>query len=358
MRSARVSRDVPGEFQAVSSEQWEGVVDRFADASLYQTSVYGSVSWGEHQVERWILGDGDAAAAMAMVRVVAVPFLRVGVAYVRWGPCCQLRGERWSEDAFARVIRALVSEYVEKRGLLLRLTPHVFADDQQAVRALEILRNEGFAQEGSAPYRTVRVGLDASRESLRRGLAHKWRNQLNAAERNGLEIHEGTSDLLFAQFRQLYEQMMTRKQFETSVDVAEFGRMQALLPERQKMHILIGVKNGVAQSGVIASSIGETGIYLLGATGDAGRNSKASYLLQWHMMGRLQERGCRWYDLGGINPDTNPGVFHFKQGMGGVEASHIGAFARRSGWASTWAVAGGEKARAVAKKLRRVSARG
>jgi len=353
-RSVRLlGRDVSGELQAVPRDEWEGVVDRFADASLYQTSVYGSVSWAEHQVERWILREGGTVAAMAMVRVIAVPFLRVGVAYVGWGPCCQLRGEAWSTEAFARVIRALVTKYVEKRGLLLRLTPHVFADAPHAPQALEILRAEGFGHDDVAPYRTVRVDLDVSVEELRRRLAHKWRNQLNAAERNGLEVRAGTSDLLYAQFQELYDEMMARKQFETTVDLGTFRRLQAVLPERQKMQILIGVKDGAAQSGVIASGIGETGIYLLGATGDAGRNSKASYLLQWRMMNRLKESGCREYDLGGINPDTNPGVFHFKQGMGGAEASHIGAFSRSPGWASRWAVAGGERARAIARRLRR-----
>ena len=48
--------------------------------------------------------------------------------------------------------------------------------------------------------------------------------------------------------------------------------------------------------------------------------AKGSYLLQWRMMQWLRERGCRWYDLGGVNPTRNPGVYHFKSGFGGAEA--------------------------------------
>jgi lipid II:glycine glycyltransferase (peptidoglycan interpeptide bridge formation enzyme) len=47
--------------------------------------------------------------------------------------------------------------------------------------------------------------------------------------------------------------------------------------------------------------------------------AKGSYLLQWRMMQWLRERGCRGYDLGGVNPTRNPGVYHFKSGVGGAE---------------------------------------
>jgi lipid II:glycine glycyltransferase (peptidoglycan interpeptide bridge formation enzyme) len=52
--------------------------------------------------------------------------------------------------------------------------------------------------------------------------------------------------------------------------------------------------------------------------------AKGSYLLQWRMMQWLRQRGCRWYDLGGINPQRNPGVYHFKSGFGGQEVLQCG----------------------------------
>jgi lipid II:glycine glycyltransferase (peptidoglycan interpeptide bridge formation enzyme) len=36
--------------------------------------------------------------------------------------------------------------------------------------------------------------------------------------------------------------------------------------------------------------------------------------------------GCEQYDLGGIDPDNNPGVYHFKKGIGGVETRLLGCF--------------------------------
>src|SRR5262249_48926039 len=148
--------------------------------------------------------------------------------------------------------------------------------------------------------------------ALRKGLDQKWRNQLNGAERNGLRVIEGASEEHFARFLEIYQQMMARKQFETTVDIQEFRSIQQALPLRLKMAVLLCEKDGQALAGMIISSLGENGIYLLGATSDEGMKSKGSYLLQWRAAQLLKERGCRWYDLGGINPERNPGVYHFK----------------------------------------------
>jgi lipid II:glycine glycyltransferase (peptidoglycan interpeptide bridge formation enzyme) len=68
------------------------------------------------------------------------------------------------------------------------------------------------------------------------------------------------------------------------------------------------------------------GIYLLGATSEAGLNSKGAYLLQWSMIKWLKENGFKYYDLGGIDPDRNPGVYHFKKGVSGDDVTRLAPF--------------------------------
>jgi hypothetical protein len=69
--------------------------------------------------------------------------------------------------------------------------------------------------------------------------------------------------------------------------------------------------------------MGDCGIYLFGGTSDEGMKQKGSYLLQWRMIQWLKENGVRFYNLGGINPITNPGVYHFKQGMNGLDSLYL-----------------------------------
>jgi len=99
--------------------------------------------------------------------------------------------------------------------------------------------------------------------------------------------------------------------------------MQESLPDGQKMRILICEQQGVPVAGVIGTALGNSGIYLFGATSTKGMQSKGSYLLQWRMIQQLKENGVRYYNLGGINPESNPGVYHFKKGLAGQDVLYL-----------------------------------
>ena len=91
----------------------------------------------------------------------------------------------------------------------------------------------------------------------------------------------------------------------------------------------------------------------MAATGDEGLQARGSYLLQWHALQRLQEQGREWYDLGGVNPEINPGVFTFKSGMGGEDALQLGRYCLSRSRLSRWSVSGGEALARVAARLKR-----
>jgi hypothetical protein len=85
------------------------------------------------------------------------------------------------------------------------------------------------------------------------------------------------------------------------------------------MRILICENQRTPVAGLVVSAMGDSAIYLLGATSDSGLHTKGAYLLQWTMIRWLNENGIRWYDLGGIDPDGNPGVYSFKKGLSGLD---------------------------------------
>lgn len=173
------------------------------------------------------------------------------------------------------------------------------------------------------------MDLSPSLEELRKNLDQKWRNQLNAAEKSNLTLMEGTSDETYAIFLRMLHEMVSRKKFKTRVDYDGYRRMQNDLPEGLKMKILVCTCEGKPFSAGVFSAIGGTGEYLLGATADIGLKMNGSNLIQWAAIKWLKERGCRWYDLGGIDPSGNPGVYHFKRGIAGKsgkEVEHLGQF--------------------------------
>ena len=101
--------------------------------------------------------------------------------------------------------------------------------------------------------------------------------------------------------------MRKRKAFETTVMSTNSAACRMTLPESQRMRVLICQDKGVPVAGLVVSAMGDSAIYLLGATSDAGLNAKGAYLLHWTMICWLKEHGIKSYDLGGIDPEGNPG---------------------------------------------------
>ena len=325
VQAARLS-ELAASCTQLKSNAWSALLAQFGDANVYQTYAYGSVSWGERNLRHVVVRDGDRVRAIAQVRGGGLGRC-LGVAYVRWGPCGQRRDEAWDGPAFRKALETLADEFVRSRRYVLRIVPPLFSEDPEAQHARQILHELGFQNnKPKSTYRTLRIDLTVPLEDLRKRLDPKWRNQLNAANRNHLEITIGEDAERFAQFLTLYDEMMARKRFETTVNPRQFAQMQEVLNNQEKMQVGLARGNGRLHAGVVVSGIGQTRIYLLGATGAEGLKSKASYLLHWRMMQHIRSTGCRFYDLGGINPEGNPGVYHFKVGMGGVEVRQLGRF--------------------------------
>lgn len=344
------------EVDNATAAEWAQMVDLFEDANIYQTWSYGEVRWGRKNLSHVVLKRNDEVVGIAQLRIVRPASLKFGMAYLRWGPICQRRGSDLELNVVERVAEVLYQEYVVKRRLLLQILPNAFVGTARA----EMFRSafSKFTQEPSTTantYRTFVLDLAPSIDELRRNLDKKWRNQLSRAEKNGLNVIAGSGADEYQVFSTMYQQMWNRKAFETTVDVEEFGRIQGQLSEEQRMQVLICEQNGKPVAGLVASAMGNSAVYLLGATSDEGLNAKGSYLLHWTLIQWLKANGVRWYDLGGIDPERNPGVYHFKKGFSGADVCQLTALVACDNMLSSVVVKAG---RVLERTVRRLSLQG
>ena len=310
------------EVDSVDKRTWHQVIERFDDANIYQTWSYEGIRSGENNLSHLLLKKDGNVIAAAQAKITKIPFTRVGVAYVRWGPLWRLRGSAVDPEVFALAIRCLRNEYACKRQLSIRMLPRIFDDQCEVFEP--ILVDEQFDRVPvEEAQRTLLIPLEHSVEELRKGLEQKWRNGLNRAEKNNLRIEEGTDDPLFSVFLDIYAEMHGRKQFLKTSDVHQLRLIQADLPEALKMKIVIAVSDGRPAAGLICSKIGDMGIYLFGGTSNAGLSTNASYLLQWHILRWLRTNGATSYNLHGINPAKNPGTYRFKAGLSGKNGKDV-----------------------------------
>jgi lipid II:glycine glycyltransferase (peptidoglycan interpeptide bridge formation enzyme) len=187
--------------------------------------------------------------------------------------------------------------------------------------------------ENISPYRTFLLDLSPEMPDLMKHMDAKWRNQLRQAMKNPLIVTEGTSDEMFETFMVLSSEMLQRKKFTPGVEFDTFRNIQKILPPERKMRIFVCEVSGKPVAVAICSAHGDTGIYLLGATGNQGAELRGANLLQWKIIEWLKGNGFRWYDLGGINPAVNPGVHRFKAGLSGKDVCHLGQY---DCWDNAW----------------------
>jgi hypothetical protein len=307
-------------------ESWSGILASFADASIYQSWAYGAVRWGERNLSHVVLRrDGEVVAA-AQLRIARLPLVPAGLAYLRWGQF-ERRGSPFDSAVVAEMVRCLRQEYVDRRGLALQIIPPAYCEGDHAAAFCSALEKSGLRLEGSlGRYRTIVVDLSPAADVMRKRLDQKWRNQLNSAEKLGVALETSDTNEAYREFVPLYASMWARKQFETPEDVEGFGRIQERLSGSDRLQTFLARSDGQVIGALICSLMGDRAICLLAATNERARKLKAAYLLQWQAMLWLKQHGAQTYDLGGVDPEANPGGFHFKNGFGGADMTQLGTY--------------------------------
>jgi lipid II:glycine glycyltransferase (peptidoglycan interpeptide bridge formation enzyme) len=187
----------------------------------------------------------------------------------------------------------------------------------------KILAAEGFLASGRQGARTILMDLRPPLEQIRNGMKAHWRRELKVGDKNRLDIEEGSGDELFAQFIPMYREMVARKGFTEPNDIGQFRQIQKQLPANLKLKILLCKSGGVVCSGAICSAMGNSAVYLFGATSNAGLKSRGSYVLQWKAVEDFKRDGIAVYDLNGINPEANPGTYKFKSDLAGANGADV-----------------------------------
>jgi lipid II:glycine glycyltransferase (peptidoglycan interpeptide bridge formation enzyme) len=327
MRPRELAPGYGVQVDAVDEARWYRVLEGFDDASIYQTWAYDEARAGRSNISHVLLEKDGEVVAAAQARIAKLPVVSAGIAYIRWGPLWRRKSRALDAATFRQAIRALRNEYACRRGLVLRLRPLLFRE--RSPELASVLDEEGYALGTGAAERTLRLDLTKTTDELRKGMRQHWRRYLKVAERSDLSVVEGSDGVLFDEFIGIYRELVSRKAFAEPNDIREFRAIQERLPLPLRMKVLLCKEDGRLCSGLICSAMGDTAIYLYGATSDAGLKSRGSYLLHWRLIEWLKAAGIRTYDLHGINPVTNPGTYKFKTdlcGSNGEDVHFLGQF--------------------------------
>jgi CelD/BcsL family acetyltransferase involved in cellulose biosynthesis len=318
---------------SVGHAEWSLMAPEFHDLSYRQCpSFVAEAARSNGAVPEFLsIVAGDALVGLCAIRVKKLPGLPLGVAYVSHGPLT-MRNAPFSGGRYADCLSALARHYVQDRKLLLRIVPPYAAslnpaEVTQDIAAARFQRLDQFA------HPTILLGVDRDLEQIRRALDGRWRNKLAQAERLAFQIVETNQPDDFRIMEPMLRDLEETKNFRSGRDLPFFERLQRSAQKYERLTLHLARFEGRVLSAHLSSFAGDTVVSLLAATNKEGRRLKVSHRMQWRMVEDAARAGKRWYDLGGIDPVENPGVYSFKKGMNGVEIAELGTFERAPNFA-------------------------
>lgn len=237
-----------------------------------------------------------------------------GIAYINHGPLICI-SDTYSKEKLTKVLNAIVDYYVKERNLSLRITPHI----QGGLLVEEIKQsfiNAGFVQENEV-YRSVILDLDEDITIIRKNLHAKWRGHLNKSEKFDQTILKSNSAEKFDELQLKLQSLADKKNFTVRQDAQFFKKVSLNASEAEEYQIFYSVYEGQIVSMALGSFFGDTATYLLGASSLEARPIRSAYAVQWAMIQYAISKGMKYYDMGGVDKDTNPNVFEFKERTNG-----------------------------------------
>jgi hypothetical protein len=340
----------------ISKNEWHIALNDFVDANFYQTWSYGELKWKMGNLSHLVLRKDGEIVALAQLRIISLPIIGKGIAYLARGPIWRRRNRKHDFEIFRNVIKSLFKVYVVEKGLLLRVRPNEIMDGNNTIH--DILFEEGFVRKSFFPDRTLLLDLTPTAEEIRQNLVRKWRQALARAERlSSLKLDCGISDEHYKIAFNIYKEMHVRKQFDEYVDMETHGLVQQDLPDFFKMKIMICRLNDEPIAALGWSTIGDTGLPLIAATGNksVALSTNASNLLWWKMIEDMKAQGCRFCDVGGIDPVLNPGGYKFKSGLvgkNGMDVCFLDPYEACDSSVSSFLVNFGEQIRLYLQKIK------
>jgi lipid II:glycine glycyltransferase (peptidoglycan interpeptide bridge formation enzyme) len=297
-----------------SAASWDITLSGLTGATIHQTYASGEarIALGWRVVRMVAKRENNTIMAMAQVSVRRLKF-GVALCWIPGGPagdltCC--------DSTFRQVLQSQLAE----RFIFLRMNALRYT----ALQDEEILSQTGWKR---SKYRlTTGLSMDYSlvADDAQRmvNASSNWRHNLKRSAKYGLTV-ERWDNPNPEKIMQIYQAMETLKGLEQQ---HSFDEIQSLI---QTMGDKLLMFRCLDQSGNLialraAGLLGNQAWDLLAAAAPPARKVYASHALFWALTTACKQMGATHYDLSGIDPINNKGVYDFKNGTGAEQKQYLG----------------------------------
>jgi peptidoglycan pentaglycine glycine transferase (the first glycine) len=308
---------------AAALDPWDAFVASNVRGSYLQTGGWARVKAANGWGMRRILAespDGPVGAQVLLRRPRAVPWT---FGYAPRGPVAAA----WTDESLrdlAVAIRAEARISIDRLSHV-RIDPEVECDgpDDPDGAARRALTAAGFRPAPPIqPDRTRIVDLRASEDDLWSDLRKKWRQYVNRARVESIEVQAAEADELET-FYGIYRETAGRAGFLIRTLAAYRDVWEAFRPAGHATLLFAVDRDGTPLATLFLVACGDRVVEPYGGMTATGALLRANYLLKWEAIRRARDAGATSYDMWGL---AHPGIEHFKTGFGGREVRYIGAW--------------------------------
>jgi hypothetical protein len=299
-----------------AGDEWDLIVSQFPDGSIYQTS-----KWAKHkessgwQVIRLANFDQHIPVAVAQCLFRRGPLGSV-VVWVAGGPIGEI-------DSLSSNFITVLKHQVEARFLYVRIAV-MRQTDVATANALAIHRwRQSSVVIGTKS--SLVHSLDVE-ESIRRSrCSSNWKRNLKRSARNeGLTYIWKSPDAksisdAYAQmdeFKNIKGVSLSRSIDDLQSVINTFGDSLILVRSDDQDGAPLAVRGALL--------FNETAWDFIAVTTPTGRKKYASHAVFWALAEQCFQLGIKQFDLGGIDPVNNRGVYDFKKGTGTTQVDYLG----------------------------------
>ena len=210
-----------------------------------------------------------------------------------------------------------------EHAVVLRVEPNVADDDPREHAWLAAYHRLGFRTNSIAVHgrRSWVLDIRPDAEKLLADFKMTWRQNVRAAERKGVTIREATSDGDFDTYYNLLSVTSERDDF--FIHSKDYHKeIYRLFAAKGDAVLYLAEHQGEAIAAKMLLRFGDWCWDMFGASSNAKRNLKPTYLLQYRCFLWAKSKACSYFDFRTIPEVLEPGeemwgVYEYKKGFGG-----------------------------------------
>lgn len=292
--------------------------------SLEDPSYFQSWDWGEVEklkgVKVFRYGFYRNSKLEAIFQIFEIKAKRGHFLHIRQGPVIL----SWDKKT-TKCIFDFIKEIAYKINVsYIRISPLLSMDDPIVL----YLKDLGFRQSPihnvDAENRWV-LDIKPDKDFLLANMRKTTRYLIKKAQGMDIDITKSNRTEDMDEFLRIYNETALNKKFVPhSLILEEFE----IFKKDNSAFVYLAKQDKNILSGALITYYGKEAIYRHGATSIVGRNTPASYLLQWKAINDAKEMGLAKYNFWGIaNTDNKKhpwfGLSQFKKGFGGYKVDFI-----------------------------------